>query len=133
MELPMRYLIALMFACFSLVPTGASAQGLIPGDAPLFRAACVQWLDEHSDFHPTFHNLPPICYWHYAGWDCEQPWTPAGWLRPGGYCEQARSTKSLVTNDDSDFVPRRDCPVRRGSTTMMQPPTEVCEYPTNPG
>lgn len=127
----MRFLAALIFACFSLlVPTSsASAQGFVPGDSPFLRAACLQWLEDNPDFEPIFQNLPPVCLWHYAGWDCEQDWTPAGWLRPGGYCEQAKSVKSLVpTGKGQTDRHRYDCEYQSIGVAAMPP--GYC-YPNN--
>jgi hypothetical protein len=128
----MRFIIALMFACISFVPTSASAQGVFPGGGVLLHAACEQWLEENPDFNPISENLPAVCLFHYAGWDCEQPWTPAGWLRPGGYCEQAKSVKSLVPSGKGEAHPRYECPVLHETIVMMVPPGYECEYPTYP-
>ena len=50
--------------------------------------------DSYAD---PFPNLPPIRTWtnpHYQCEDAQNP--PEGWRRPGGYCDQISSTKSLI-------------------------------------
>lgn len=77
----------------AILPTPAPAFDY-PSNGTPSRIACIEWMVEHPEFEPLFDNLPPICFWHYVGWDCEQTWTPAGWLRPGGYCEQRKTLLS---------------------------------------
>lgn len=120
----MRFIVGLLFVAMSAI-AGTPSMAFDdhrPGHPvhhfPGERIACLQWFADHPDFQPYFKNLPPVCFWHYTGWQCEQPWTPAGWLRPGGYCDAVIAQKSIA-------------PV--GSGLGLPPPAEEpCEYPTYP-
>lgn len=59
---------------------------------------------------PLFGRLPSVCFWHYLGWDCEpEQYPPDGWLRVGGYCDQAKERRSLTFDPDDDPPPVK-CP-----------------------
>jgi hypothetical protein len=108
----MRLLTVLLLALL-LVPVSSTAQAQHVWPWPGYlHEACDQWIAEHPDFYPITDNLPLTCLFHYAGWDCEQDWTPVGWLRPGGYCDQVKSTKSIAATGSGSAPPRHhhECP-----------------------
>lgn len=97
----MRALVVALLLAFTTFPAHAQHVWPLPG---VLHQACDEWIAEHPDFDPITENLPYRCLFHYAGWDCEQPWTPAGWLRPGGYCE---TKKSLTPSGTGNPVEHR--------------------------
>lgn len=42
-------------------------------------------------------RLPSVCLWKYPTFYCEaEQLPPEGWLRPGGYCDQVVTHRSLI-------------------------------------
>ena len=66
---------------------------------------CVAFLAGHPDAFK-----PIVCYFKPAGFDClpeQNP--PAGWLRPGGYCDLAKATNDRRIFFGNDPAPKCEC------------------------
>jgi len=122
----LRHLVVVMALALGIGP-GAPAQAQSPLSLGPSISECLAWLADHPEFTPHFDRLPPICFWHYRGWSCVQTWTPAGWLRPGGYCDAVWVNQSLASTHGPADEPRKPDPCYPnypGAGILMQPPTE---------
>jgi hypothetical protein len=80
----------------------------IIGANTLARAGEVEitYLDEQAfAAEDPFPNLPPVRTWRHSTFYCEAEQNPPeGWLRPGGYCDQVLTMRSLLYSGTKGLI-----------------------------
>jgi hypothetical protein len=114
----MRVLVIALLLALSTLPAKADIATWIG----THRALCFAYFGLHPE-NERLPNIPVICNWRPADYYCRPEQNPpAGWLRPGGFCEVSLSTKSLVPTGSGSAPPEDECPV----------PTRVAVYEPEP-